>query len=49
MAPIRYTALLWAALLGFLLWSEVPELWLLAGAVVIVGSSLYMIRAERRG
>ncbi len=49
LAPIRYTALLWAALLGFLAWGEVPELWLLAGAAVIVGSSLYMIRAERRG
>ena len=49
LAPIRYTALLWAALLGFLVWGEVPELWLLAGAAVIVGSSLYMIRAERRG
>ena len=48
LAPVRYTALLWAALLGFLVWGEVPELWLLAGAVVIVGSSLYMIRAERR-
>jgi len=48
LAPIRYTALLWAALLGFLVWGEVPELWLLAGAAVIVGSSLYMIRAERR-
>ncbi len=48
LAPIRYTALLWAALLGFLIWGEVPELWLLAGAAVIVGSSLYMIRAERR-
>ena len=47
LAPIRYTALLWAAILGFLVWGEVPELWLLAGAVVIVGSSLYMIRAER--
>ena len=49
LAPIRYTALLWAALLGFLVWGEVPELWLLAGAAVIVGSSLYIIRAERRG
>lgn len=49
LAPVRYTALLWAALLGFLVWGEVPELWLLAGAVVIVGTSLYMIRAERRG
>ena len=48
LAPVRYTALLWAALLGFLIWGEVPELWLLAGAAVIVGSSLYMIRAERR-
>jgi len=48
LAPVRYTALLWAALLGFMVWGEVPELWLLAGAAVIVGSSLYMIRAERR-
>ena len=48
LAPIRYTALLWAALLGFLVWGEIPELWLLAGAAVIVGSILYMIRAERR-
>ncbi len=48
LAPIRYTALLWAALLGFLVWGEVPELWLLAGAAVIVCSSLYMIRGERR-
>jgi drug/metabolite transporter (DMT)-like permease len=47
-APIRYTALLWAALLGFIIWGELPELWLWAGAAVIVASSLYMIRAERR-
>jgi drug/metabolite transporter (DMT)-like permease len=47
-APIRYTALLWAALLGFIIWGELPEIWLWAGAAIIVGSSLYMIRAERR-
>jgi len=47
-APIRYTALLWAALLGFIVWGELPELWLWVGAAVIVGSSLYMVRAERR-
>jgi drug/metabolite transporter (DMT)-like permease len=47
-APIRYTALLWAALLGFIVWGELPEIWLWAGAAIIVGSSLYMIRAERR-
>lgn len=48
MAPVRYTSLIWAALLGFVLWGEVPGLWLWVGAAVIVGSSLYMIRAERR-
>ncbi len=48
LAPIRYTALLWAALLGFIVWGEVPDAWLWAGAAVIVGSSLYMIYGERR-
>jgi drug/metabolite transporter (DMT)-like permease len=48
LAPVRYTALLWAALIGFVVWGELPELWLWAGAAVIVGSSLYMIRGERR-
>lgn len=47
-APVRYTALIWAALLGFVVWGEVPGPWLWAGAAVIVASSLYMIRAERR-
>ncbi len=45
-APMRYTALLWAAVLGFLVWGELPDLWLWAGAAVIVSSSVYMIRAE---
>lgn len=48
MAPVRYTSLIWAALLGFVLWGEVPGAWLWTGAAVIVASSLYMIRAERR-
>jgi drug/metabolite transporter (DMT)-like permease len=45
---VRYTSLIWAALLGFVLWGEVPGVWLWTGAAVIVGSSLYMIRVERR-
>ena len=47
-APIRYTALLWAAAIGFVVWGELPDFWLLVGAAVIVGSSLWMIRGERR-
>ena len=47
-APIRYTALLWAAAIGFVVWGELPDFWLWVGAAVIVGSSLWMIRGERR-
>ena len=47
-APIRYTALLWAAVIGFIVWGELPEIWLWAGAAVMVASSLYMMRVERR-
>lgn len=47
-APMRYSALLWAAVLGFIVWGELPDVWLWAGAAVIVGSSIYMIRVEHR-
>jgi drug/metabolite transporter (DMT)-like permease len=30
-APFRYTGLLWATLLGFAVWREVPDAWMLAG------------------
>src|SRR5690606_10625873 len=34
-APFDYTALLWASLLGWLVWGEVPDDWTYAGAAVI--------------
>jgi drug/metabolite transporter (DMT)-like permease len=48
LAPIRYMALLWAAFFGWLFWGEAPDAWLWAGAIVVVGSSLYMISRERQ-
>lgn len=46
-APFRYTALLWAMVAGFLMFSEVPDLAMIAGALVIVGSGLYTLYRER--
>lgn len=40
----RYSALVWALLLGFVLWGEVPGLLALAGIAVIVSSGLYLAR-----
>ena len=43
-APFRYTGLLWAMLVGFIVWREVPDAWMLAGAAVVVCAGLYMLR-----
>ena len=41
--PFRYTALVWAALLGYLVWGHVPDQWTTVGAVVIVGAGVYLV------
>lgn len=46
-APFRYTALLWALLLGYVLFSDVPDLAMISGATIIVGSGLYTLYRER--
>jgi len=44
----RYSALLWGAILGFIIWGDVPDLWVIGGGVLIVGSGLYLLYQERR-
>jgi drug/metabolite transporter (DMT)-like permease len=44
--PIEYVRLVYAALLGYLLFTELPDLWTTIGAAIIVGSSLYLARRE---
>lgn len=45
-APFEYTALIWASLLGWLVWSEIPGLWTYAGAGVIIASGIYIVVRE---
>ncbi|MGQ0749663.1 MAG: DMT family transporter [Betaproteobacteria bacterium] len=47
-APFRYTGLLWAMLIGFLVWREVPDAGMLAGAAVVVCAGVYMLRHGTR-
>ena len=44
----NYLRLVWAALIGFLAFGEVPELWTLMGAAVIVTATTYIMRREAR-
>lgn len=46
-SPFRYTGLIWAVLLGWLVWSQLPDVWTLVGSLVIVASSLYAADAGR--
>lgn len=47
-APMQYSQLLWAALYGALFFDEWPDIWTLVGAVVIVGSGVYIVLREGR-
>jgi drug/metabolite transporter (DMT)-like permease len=47
LAPFMYTQLVWATLLGFLIFGDVPSHWTLAGAAVVVASGLYLLYRER--
>jgi drug/metabolite transporter (DMT)-like permease len=47
-APFRYTALRWSMSIGFLVWSDVPDRWVIAGALVIAASGIAMILLEAR-
>ena len=46
-APFRYTAVLYAMLLGYAIWNEVPSGWAWLGIALLVGSGLYMLHTER--
>lgn len=46
-APFRYTALLWAILLGFLMFGDVPDIFMIVGSTIVVGSGLYALYRER--
>jgi drug/metabolite transporter (DMT)-like permease len=47
-APLEYTALIWALGLDWLLWRTFPDAITLLGAGIIVASGLYLIRRESR-
>jgi len=43
---IQYMQLIYAAILGFFLFGEVPDIYTIAGAAIIIGSSIYIIHRE---
>jgi drug/metabolite transporter (DMT)-like permease len=47
-APFDYTSMLWALLLGFMVFHEVPSALVFLGAAIIAGAGLFVIWRERQ-
>jgi drug/metabolite transporter (DMT)-like permease len=45
--PFNYASLLWATLLGFMVFGDLPDIWTALGAAIIAGSGLYIVYRER--
>jgi drug/metabolite transporter (DMT)-like permease len=45
-APFKYASLVWAVLLGLLVWGDLPGPWTWAGATLVVSGGLYIWRRE---
>ena len=46
LAPFEYTALVWATLIGYLLWQDIPSTEVWTGAAIIIACGLYVIHRE---
>jgi len=46
--PFDFTRLIWASILGFVVFAEIPDLWTWIGGAVIFGSTTYIAFREAR-
>jgi drug/metabolite transporter (DMT)-like permease len=47
-ASFEYSGIIWGASWGFFFWGEVPDIYMYAGAALIVGAGLYMLFVGRK-
>lgn len=46
--PFEYTGMIWGVGLGFMVWGDVPDVWIWVGSAVVVASGLYILHRETR-
>ena len=47
-APFRYAGIVWAILLGFLIWNQLPDALSLVGILILVSAGLYTFYREQQ-
>jgi len=45
-APFEYTALIWSAIIGYLVWGDIADIYAITGALLIIFSGVYVIHRE---
>ena len=48
LAPFIYLGLIWMSAAGFLVFGDVPTVWTLSGAAIVILSGLYLLARERK-
>jgi drug/metabolite transporter (DMT)-like permease len=48
LAPLEYSALIWAVIFGYVFWGDLPTLTVLGGVAIIIASSAYVAHREAR-
>ncbi|MEX0808764.1 MAG: DMT family transporter [Dongiaceae bacterium] len=48
LAPLEYTALVWGVLYGWLIWGDLPDIWVFVGAGIMIASGVYLVHREHR-
>ncbi|MDE2462358.1 MAG: DMT family transporter [Alphaproteobacteria bacterium] len=48
LAPFDYMSMIWAVALGWYLFAEVPNFWVMLGAAIVIASGLFIIWRERQ-
>jgi len=49
LAPYMYTQIVWMIAIGYFAFGDVPDLWTLVGAAIVVASGLFVFAGEARG
>lgn len=47
-APFEYTSMIWVVAIGYTVFDEIPTVHVLVGAVIVVGSGIFVILRERK-
>lgn len=47
LAPFLYTQIIWMVATGYLFFGDVPDIWTLVGALIVIASGLYLLHRER--